>query len=113
MFFIVLFMEDYISILKQAHDQLRSRETIAVKDLSLCPRKKVFSVIDPVRMTDDELYDYVSGMADQEVFNRNLMINPHRFRSEKEIQIGNVRGKVNIYDKETNNIVDLKTSKSQ
>ena len=55
-------MEDYIGILKEAREQLRSRgDSIAVKDLTLCLRKKVFSKIDPVRMTDEELYDYVSG----------------------------------------------------
>jgi hypothetical protein len=54
-------MEDYIGILKKAHEQLRSRgDSIAVKDLTLCSRKKVLSKIDPVRMTDEELYDYVS-----------------------------------------------------
>jgi hypothetical protein len=107
-------MEDYIGILKEAHEQLRSRgDSIAVRDLTLCPRKKVFSKIDPVRMTDEELYDYVSGQAAHDVIERLFMIYPERFRSEKEIQYGNVKGKIDIYDRLANNILDVKTSKSQ
>ena len=107
-------MEDYIKILKEAHEQLRSRgDSIAVTDLTLCPRKKVFSKIDPVRMTDEELYDYVSGQAAHDVIERLFLIYPDRFRAEKEIHYANVRGKIDIFDKETNNIIDLKTSKSR
>ena len=64
-------------------------------------------------MTDEELYDYVSGQTAHEVIERLFMMYPERFRSEKEIQYGNVRGKIDIYDKLLNNVVDVKTSKSQ
>jgi hypothetical protein len=65
---------------------------MVARSLSLCPRKKVFSKIDPVRMTDEELYDYVSGQTAYDVIERLFMIYPDRFRAEKEIQHGNVRG---------------------
>jgi CRISPR/Cas system-associated exonuclease Cas4 (RecB family) len=107
-------MEDYISLLKRAREQLRSRSySLAIKDLVLCPKKKVFSTIDPIPMTDEELYDYVSGQASHDVIERLFMIYPNRFRAEIEVQYGNVRGKIDIHDKPLNNIVDIKTSKLQ
>ena len=107
-------MEDYIGILKEAQQQLTSRnKTVAVKDLTMCHRKKVFSIIDPVPMTEGELYDYVSGQAAHEVIERLFMMYPTRFRSEKEIQYCNIKGKIDIHDKLLNNVIDIKTSKSQ
>lgn len=106
--------EDYISLLKRAREQLRSRsDSLAIKDMVICPKKKVFSTIDPIPITDEELYDYVSGQASHDVIERLFMIYPDRFRAEKEIQYGNVRGKIDIHDKPLNNIVDIKTSKLQ
>jgi hypothetical protein len=64
-------------------------------------------------MTDEELYDYVCGQAAHDVIERLFMIYPERFRSEKEIQYANVKGKIDIYDRFANIIVDIKTSKSQ
>jgi hypothetical protein len=107
-------MENYIGILREAHEQLICRRmTISVKDLSLCHMKKVFSVIDPVPMTDEELYEYVSGQASHDVIERLFMVYPNRFRSEMEIQYKNIKGKIDVHDKLLNNIIDIKTSKSQ
>ena len=107
-------MENYVSILKNSRQQLMSREdSVSVKDLTLCPRKAVFSKIDPVPMTDEELYYYVSGQADHEVIQRHFMMHPDRFRSEVEVQYDQVRGRIDIYDKILNNVIDIKTSKSQ
>jgi hypothetical protein len=42
-------MEDYIGVLKKAREKLRHNSgSLAIKDLTLCPRKKVFSILDPV-----------------------------------------------------------------
>jgi hypothetical protein len=61
-------MEDYVAVLKEAREQLMSKDgTISIRDLTFCPRRKVFSIIDPVPMTDEELYQYVSGQADHEI----------------------------------------------
>ena len=65
--------------MKEAHEQLIVKEnTISVKDLTVCHRKKVFSIIDPVSLTDEELYNYVSGQADHDVIERHFMIYPNR-----------------------------------
>jgi hypothetical protein len=107
-------MEDYIGILKEAQQQLSSRnKTVAVKDLTMCHRKKVFSIIDPVPITDEELYNYVSGQADHDTIEKHFMIYPNRFKSEMEVQYKQVKGKIDIYDKILNNVLDIKTSKSQ
>jgi hypothetical protein len=107
-------LEDYLGILKEAQHQLTSRnKAVAVKDLTMCHRKKVFSIIDPVPMTEGELYDYISGQAAHDVIERLFMMYPTRFRSEKEIQYRNIKGKIDIHDKLLNNVIDIKTSKSQ
>jgi hypothetical protein len=107
-------MEDYIGILKEAQQQLTSRnKTVAIKDLTMCHRKKVFGIIDPFPMTEAELYDYISGQAAHDVIERLFMMYPTRFRSEKEIQYCDIKGKIDIHDKLLNNVIDIKTSKSQ
>jgi|SRR5215207_1816992 len=107
-------MEDYVAILKEAREQLMSKDgTISIKDLTLCQRKKVFSIVDPVPMTDEDLYYYISGQADHEIIQRHFMIYPNRFRAELEVQYEQVRGRIDIYDKLYNNVIDIKTSKSQ
>src|SRR5215203_5377448 len=108
-------MENYIEIVKEAYGQLTTgdRKRVSIKDLTMCHRKKVFTVIDPVPMTDEVLYDYVSGQAAHDVIERLFMVFPNRFRSEKELQYKNIKGKIDIYDKLLNNVVDIKTSKSQ
>jgi hypothetical protein len=107
-------MENYISILTEAHKRLTSSEkTISVKDLTLCHRKKVFRIIDPIPMTNEELYDYVSGQAAHEVMEKLFMMYPDRFRTEMEVQYKNIKGKVDVFDKNLNNVIDTKTSKAQ
>src|SRR4051794_26678142 len=107
-------MQDYIKMLKEAHEQLRSRgDSIAVKDITLCSRKKVFSMIDPVPMTDDELYNYVCGQAEHDVIARLFMLNPNRFRTEMQIDYKNIKGKVDVFDKYLNSVIETKTSKMQ
>jgi hypothetical protein len=108
-------MENYVEILKEAHTQLTTgdEKTISIKDLTMCHRKKVFSVIDPVPMTDEQLYDYVSGQAAHDVIERLFMVFPNRFRSEKELQYKNIKGKIDIHDKLLNSVIEIKTNKSK
>jgi PD-(D/E)XK nuclease superfamily len=73
----------------------------------------IVSLFDPVPMTNDELYDYVSGQASHEVIERLFMLYPDRFRTEMHVQYKNIQGKVDIFDKHLNNVIDTKTSKSQ
>ncbi len=106
-------MENYIDIIKDAREQLMDKDkTISVKDLTLCHRKKVFSITDPVPMSDVELYNYVSGQADHDVMERLFMMYPNRFRTEMEVRYKNIKGKIDIFDKYLNNVIDTKTSKS-
>jgi len=73
-------MEDYLAIMKEAREELMAKDnSISVKDLTLCHRKKVFSIIDPIPMTDQELYNYVSGQADHDVIERLFGMYPDRF----------------------------------
>jgi PD-(D/E)XK nuclease superfamily len=106
-------MENYIDIIKDAREQLMDKDkTISVKDLTLCHRKKVFTITDPVPMSDVELYNYVSGQADHDVMERLFMMYPNRFKTEMEVRYKNIKGKIDIFDKYLNNVIDTKTSKS-
>jgi hypothetical protein len=107
-------VEDYIAILKEAQQQLTSRnKTVAVKDLTMCHRKKVFGVIDPVPISDDELYNYISGQSAHDIIGRMFGIFPNRFRLENEVLFENVAGKIDVYDKFYNCVIEVKTSSSQ
>jgi hypothetical protein len=87
-------------------------KTISVKDLTLCQRKKVFSTIDPLPMTNAELYKLISGQTDHDIIERHFMLYPDRFKSEMQIRYKQVTGKIDIYDKKLSNVLDIKTSKS-
>jgi hypothetical protein len=107
-------MEQYIEILKEAQQLVTSRnKTIAVKDLTMCHRKKVFGIIDPVPMSDEELYNYISGQSAHDIISRLFGMFPNRFKLEKEVFFEDVRGKIDVYDKLDNCIIDIKTSLSQ
>jgi CRISPR/Cas system-associated exonuclease Cas4 (RecB family) len=107
-------MENYISIIKNAQQQMTSREnSISITELAFCLRKAVFSRIDPMPMTDEELFIHVSGQIGHEVIRKYFMMYPDRFRSEVEVRYEQVRGRIDIHDTILNNIVDFKTSKSQ
>jgi PD-(D/E)XK nuclease superfamily len=67
----------------------------------------------PTQLTDEELYDYVSEQAGHDNIQRLFMIYPNRFRSEMEVQYEHIRGRIDIYDRIFNNVIDIKTSKSQ
>jgi hypothetical protein len=107
-------MENYMELLKEAQEQLTSRDlSVSIKDLTLCPRKKVFTVIDPVPIPEHELYDYISGQAGHDVIERLFRMYPARFRCEMSVQYKNIKGRIDVYDKFLNNILDIKESKSQ
>ena len=56
-------MEDYGAFLKKTRQQQRSNNKVPVKSLTLCPRKEVFSIIEPFAVTDEEFCRYVVGEA--------------------------------------------------
>jgi hypothetical protein len=106
-------MEEYVTLLKKARQQLQSGgKTVSVKDLILCPRKKVFGVIDPIPMTEEVLYNYVSGQAAHDVIGRLFMMFPNRFKLEMQIQYENVKGTIDVYDRHLHAIIEVKTTKS-
>ena len=106
-------MEDYITLMKEAREQMKSKSgTVAVKDLTLCQRQKIFKITDPIPMTDEVLYHYVSGQADHDVIGRLFMMFPDRFKLEMQIQYENVKGTIDIYDKLLHIVIDVKTTKS-
>jgi hypothetical protein len=100
--------------MKDARQQLLlgTGDTVSIKELTLCHRKKMFSAIDPVSVTNEELYDYIVGLANHEIIQRHFMLHPERFRSEVKIQYKNVKGTIDIYDKVLNAVLDVKTSRS-
>ncbi len=106
-------MEDYITLMKEAREQMKSKSgTVAVKDLTLCQRQKIFKITDPIPMTDEVLYNYVSGQAAHDVRGRLFMMFPNRFKLEMQIQYENVKGTIDIYDKLLHIVIDVKTTKS-
>jgi rubrerythrin len=108
-------MINYVALMKDAQKRSVSRDnTVSVKDLTLCHRKKVFSKMYPTQPTDEELYEYVSEQAGHDNIQRLfMMFAPNRFRLEMEVQYEHIRGRIDVYDKLFNNVVDIKTSKSQ
>jgi CRISPR/Cas system-associated exonuclease Cas4 (RecB family) len=106
-------MEDYITLMKEAREQMKSKSgTVAVKDLTLCQRQKIFKIIDPIPMTDEEMCNYVSGQAVHDAIGRLFMMFPNRFKLEMRIQYENVKGTIDIYDKLLHIVIDVKTTKS-
>jgi hypothetical protein len=106
-------MEDYITLMKEAREQMKSKSrTVSVKDLTFCQRQNVFKIIEPIRMTDEELYSFVSGQAAHDGIGRLFMMFPNKFKLEMQIQYENVKGKIDVYDKLLHTVIDVKTTNS-
>jgi hypothetical protein len=105
-------MEDYLCILKEAAEEITSKEkAISVKDLAFCHRKAVFSKIDPIPWTNEKLLDHVLIEAAHDVTERLFMMYPTRFELEKEVQLDRIKGRIDVYDKDLNNILDIKVNR--
>jgi CRISPR/Cas system-associated exonuclease Cas4 (RecB family) len=106
-------MENYIDILREALKVLASNcKTGSITDLTKCHRQKVFSIIDPIPKTEEELYDIISGEAAHYVIEKLFEVIADRFRSEQIIEYKNVRGKIDIYDKLHDTVIEIKNSNS-
>jgi hypothetical protein len=106
-------MENYVDVLKEAVEELALEcKTTSVTDLTKCHRQKVFSIIDPVPKTEEELYNIISGEAAHSVVERLFEVLADRFRCEVILQYKNVKGKIDVFDKLYDTIIELKISKS-
>jgi hypothetical protein len=104
-------MTNYIEILKEAQEILFSDDkTISVKDLTLCPRKKIYSIIDRLPMTNQQLSNITIGKIAEYVIKKYFMLF-NRFDFDLEIQYKNVKGFVDIYDKLAHTIIEIKISR--
>ena len=65
---------------------LNLRKGWHVTDIALCPRQRVFKVIDPLPLTDKELNMYSSGRAVHEAVQWLFMSNPGRYEKEKYVE---------------------------
>lgn len=107
-------VENYLDIIRKSREHIISNDpTISVKDITLCHKKKVFSILNPVPITGEELYNYVNGQIEHEIIERHFMMFPNRFRTEMEIEYDCVKGRIDVYDKILNNVLDIKSSRSQ
>src|SRR5215208_4454411 len=106
-------MANYIDILKEAQEILFSDDkTISAKDLTFCHRKKIFSIIDRVPMTIEDLSNITIGKIGDSFIKRMYSIFLNRFEFDLEIQYKKIKGFVDMYDKFTHTIIEIKTSKS-
>jgi hypothetical protein len=72
----------------------------------------VFSIIEPFAITDEEFCRYVVGEAAHEIIVRHFMTRPDRFRSQMQIQYEKVVGRIDVYDKLFERVIEIKTSNS-
>lgn len=104
---------DYIHILKTAQEQLRpGNRKLTATSLSMCLRKTVFSVINPLPIENNS-YDYIACQVAHDIIVRLFSVFPHRFQIEKEIHFENVSGRIDVYDKLNDCIIEVKVSASQ
>ena len=105
-------MTNYLDILKEALEILFSNDgTISAKDLTLCHRKKIFSIINPIPMTIETLSQMTIGKIAEYVIKRYFMLF-NRFDFDLAIQYKKIKGVIDIYDRLTDTIIEIKTSKS-
>jgi CRISPR/Cas system-associated exonuclease Cas4 (RecB family) len=106
-------MENYVDVLKEAIEELALKcKTTSVTDLTKCHRQKVFSIIDPVPKTEEELYNIILGEAAHHVVERLFEVLASRFRSEIILQYQDIKGKIDVFDKLYDTVIELKISKS-
>lgn len=105
-------MENYMEYLKEGRTMLIQyyNNTMSIKDLSSCHRQKVFSVIDPIRINENELFNYVIKKGMHDAIEQLFRLFPLRFECEKEIRYKNIRGRIDIYDQLESIVIDVKTT---
>jgi hypothetical protein len=105
-------MEDYLAILKHGYQLISTKEKVSVTRLCLCQRQWIFDLIFPVTISDEELCRYIMGEAAHDVFARLFMMFPDRFKCQMQIQYENVTGRIDVYDKLFQTVMEMKTNNS-
>lgn len=105
-------MENYMDYLKEGRTMLMQyfNNTISIKDLSTCQRQKIFSIIDPIPINENELYNFVIKKGMHDAIEQLFKLFPIRFECEKEIRYKNIRGRIDIYHQLNNVVIDVKTT---
>lgn len=104
---------DYLAILRGVLREWysRPREGWHVTDVVMCPRQRVFKLLDPAPRppTDREVNMYSSGKSMHEAIQRLFMSNRMRFEVEKYVEYEGIQGSVDIFDKKKNEPLEFKT----
>jgi hypothetical protein len=101
---------DYIAMMKETmeHWYSKPRNGWHVTDIALCPRQRVFKVIDPLPLTDKELNMYSSGKAIHEAVQWLFTSDPKRYEKEKYVEYNDIEGSIDIFDKKRSHPLNLK-----
>jgi len=101
-------------ILETLYDALyeeynQTREGIHVSDITLCPREACFRRLDPKKLTNRDLNFFTSGKAIHEALQSLARVYPDRFEIEKEIKWGEIRGHIDLFDKQYHIPIEAKS----
>jgi hypothetical protein len=102
---------DYTEIILKAIDQpIKIRDGVQITDLTLCPRRKIFEIVNPKEQSRQAIVRTAAGKGLHRFVQKKIK-NPDADRYEAEVPVqfkDFIYGSIDLYDKESETVIDIK-----
>lgn len=97
-------------IIKAIESPARLREDVRITDLTLCPRKKVFEIVNPKSESRQTIVRTAAGQGLHRLIQKKLkQSDPERYEIELPVEFKDfIYGSIDVYDKGFDVVIDIK-----
>jgi hypothetical protein len=102
---------DYTDIILKAIDQpMKIRDGVQITDLTLCPRRKIFEIVNPKEQSRQTIVRTAAGKGLHRFVQKKIKNpDPDRYEAEVPVQFMDcIYGSIDLYDKESETVIDIK-----
>ncbi|GEM_PF-1238739 len=102
---------DYTEIILKAIDQpMKIREGVQITDLTLCPRRKIFEIVNPKEQSRQTIVRTAAGKGLHRFVQKKIKNpDPDRYEAEVPVEYNNfIYGSIDLYDKVLETVIDIK-----
>jgi CRISPR/Cas system-associated exonuclease Cas4 (RecB family) len=102
---------DYTEIILKAIDQpMKVRDGVQITDLTLCPRRKIFEIVNPKEQSRQTIVRTAAGKGLHRFVQKKIKNpDPDRYEAEMPVEVNDfIYGSIDLYDKELEIVIDIK-----
>jgi hypothetical protein len=102
---------DYTEIILKAIDQpMKIRDGVQITDLTLCPRRKIFEIVNPKQQSRQTIVRTAAGKGLHRFVQKKIKNpDPDRYEAEVPVEYKDfIYGSIDLYDKEIETVIDIK-----